>query len=354
MMVLNDLLAYRQAQTGAVGLAVGGEGLEKPAEHLRGDALARVVHFRHDRLAAVDAERQPDLAAVGHGIGGVADEIVEDARQALRIDPHQHGRRLVDELQRDRFDGDLLLNIFDQLKDKGAVVQPGQNKVGMGALDELQQFIDHVANALDLLSDADFGNLAGFRRGRRHAGHVGGEADDVEGILEIMNDGTGETADQGKAFGLQHLLGVFFVEITDALAGVTQNRQRQARGVAQEFEQVGAGDEIDDGLSLGDRAQGARIVVQRGHFTEEVALRGAGKGAGLAVRHNFGQVDDAILDHINAVAGVAFLEDGLAGGIGAFLRHPAHFSKVGGREVTEQFAGFQCHHGGSLSRRPGR
>ena len=44
---------------------------------------------------------------------------------------------------------------------------------------------------------------------------------------------------------------------------------RQARGASQQFHQIRPGNEIDRGLSLGHRAQRARIVVQHRHFTKE-------------------------------------------------------------------------------------
>lgn len=63
-MVLDDFFADREAQAGAVGLAVRGEGLEQRAGDLGRDAAAGVLDLDVQE-AAVDAEAEEDRAAVG-------------------------------------------------------------------------------------------------------------------------------------------------------------------------------------------------------------------------------------------------------------------------------------------------
>ena len=54
--------------------------------------------------------------------------------------------------------------------------------------------------------------MAHRRRGVVVAGELGGEADDRERVLEIVDDGAGEAADDGEPFGLDDLVEVFLVQ----------------------------------------------------------------------------------------------------------------------------------------------
>src|SRR5262245_22058493 len=62
--VLDDLLADREAEPGAMGLAVRGERLEERLRDLGRDAAAGVLDLRA-QLAVFDREAEKDLPAVG-------------------------------------------------------------------------------------------------------------------------------------------------------------------------------------------------------------------------------------------------------------------------------------------------
>jgi hypothetical protein len=132
-MVLDDLLADRKSQARPVGLAVGGEGLEKAVQDLRRDAFAGVLQLR-DHFLPVSMKRTLMTPPPGHGIGRVADQIVKNAGQTLRIDAHQDGRNGIDVFELDRFERDLLLDFLDQRFDERFVSHLGQDENWYGRL----------------------------------------------------------------------------------------------------------------------------------------------------------------------------------------------------------------------------
>ena len=222
----------------------------------------------------------------------------------------------------DGFERDLLLDFLDQRLHKRRVAHLRQNKIGVRALRELQQFIDHVADALDLFADAHLGHLArGHRRGRL-AGHVGRDADDVEGILQIVDDRAGKTADQLQSFRLEHFPDVLVVEHAHPPADVPQQRRSQARHPLQPLQQFPAADEIDRRRLIGRRVGGARPLVQHRHFPEKIPRPRLGKHLRIAAVHAGGNQDPSFLDEVNAVARITLAEDRLARGIVHLPRRP--------------------------------
>jgi hypothetical protein len=60
------------------------------------------------------------------------------------------------------------------------------------ALGELEHVGDEIVDAIDLPVDARLGRGAEGRGGVGFAEHLGGEADDVHGIFQVVDDGAGE------------------------------------------------------------------------------------------------------------------------------------------------------------------
>src|SRR5205823_11180507 len=91
VMILDDLFTYGQAEAGALGLAVGGEGFEKAGSDLRRDSAAGIFDFGDD-LPIRLFEAQCDFAAVRHRVAGAVDDVVVTVRQARPV-YQQGGRR---------------------------------------------------------------------------------------------------------------------------------------------------------------------------------------------------------------------------------------------------------------------
>jgi hypothetical protein len=160
--------------------------------------------------------------------------------------------------------------------------------------------------------DAVLGFVA-HRRGRVLAAReLGGEADDLERVLEIVHDGAGEAPDDGEALGLDDLVEVFLVERPHPVAEFADQVEGQAGPVVEELEQLVAAEENRGGVGLGAGGRGARGVVKRCHLAEEIACADGSQRAGLRRRQARGDLHAARFDHVKAVAGIALGEDHLA------------------------------------------
>jgi hypothetical protein len=99
--------------------------------------------------------------------------------------------------------GDLVADFPDQRIHVARKVHQGEVRflaAGLGELDELGQ---HVGHALHLARDAVVGLGAHRRRGVVGARELGGEADHLEWVLEVVHDRSGEATDNGEALGLR-------------------------------------------------------------------------------------------------------------------------------------------------------
>src|SRR5262249_39713422 len=79
-MVFNNLFANGEAAPRARGLAVRGEGLEQGRLVFRRTPLAGVFDFR-DPFFVGPLETQFDLAAIGHRVAGVVNDVVKNVGQ---------------------------------------------------------------------------------------------------------------------------------------------------------------------------------------------------------------------------------------------------------------------------------
>ena len=275
-------------------------------------------------------------------------------RQTRRIDQQSDHRRFVFQLERDRFRRDFGADIFDELFDEVRVIGARQDNGGGRAAREFEQFVDHVAKPVNLFADAVFAGLAHFRRGVFHRRHFRRDADDVERVLEVVNDGPGEAADEREAFRLEDLLGVLMIEIAHAQAELLHQTDRQTRRARQNPEQIVAQDEINLGVRLGRGRRGARLVVQHRHFAEEITRREPGKDAPLVLAHQAGDLDLPLDDDVESVTRIAFLKDIAPGLIGLDLGGLLQRLQFGGEHATEQFAGLQDNHrGGYVTKKAG-
>ena len=100
----------------------------------------------------------------------------------------------------------LGLNLLEKLLHKLPVVGGLERERAGRAAGELEQFVDHVRQSAHLLADQHFRFAPMFRSGAFAGREFCREADDVQRVFEIVDDGLGKAAHQRKALGLQHLL----------------------------------------------------------------------------------------------------------------------------------------------------
>ena len=318
--LLDDALANRQPEAGARRLAVADKRLEETFQDFRRDAASGVGDFRVQGIVG-HAEANGYFSAVRHGLGGVDDEVVKDTLEPRWIERQPDGRRRLGHLDDDGFARGFLAKLLDDGLHEDAVIL-GHKHDGVGiAAGEFQDVVHHAGDAIHLARDALLGVSARLERGRVGAAHLGGDADDGKGILQVVNDGTGEAPDQRHAFGQEHFAQVLLVELAQAPADFLEQRHAQSRRAREQRHQIRARHKIDNRLSRRRRTRGARLIVEHRHLAEEIPRLHSREGDALAGADDRGDLHLARLHDVHAVAGIAFLEDFLARREAPLLRH---------------------------------
>ena len=174
--------------------------------------------------------------------------------------------------------------------------------------------------------------------------HLGGQADDAERIFQVMDDGAGKIADHGQAFGLDDFAEVNLVEFAQAVADVLQQAEGQRGRALDEREHFAARKEIN--VRIFDRGGGgrARAMFDHGHFAENLPGPELGKDMPVAVADEAGNFHQPVLDEINAVAGVAFMENLGLGGKMPFLGDKPQGLQFIAAQIAKQSNGFKRNH----------
>jgi len=195
----DDAVADGETEAGAVGLAEGDEGLEDMGQDLGRDAGPGIGDLGHDFLII---ERKTDLQAwigtVGEGIEGVLEKVVEDPLypEGIESDKHFEG------IEPGRFDDGDSAELggrgeFDEgFVEELGVIDPGQDGRRSHAAGEVEQLLHHAIQHVDLASYPVAGGAPDFEGDGGFGGDVRGDADDIEGIAEVVDDGAGETFDE--------------------------------------------------------------------------------------------------------------------------------------------------------------
>ena len=283
-----------------------------------GDAGAGVLDFR-DQKVTLPAEPQLDVAALGHGVGGVVEQIVEDPPQALGHEHHAHFRRRFGHFNAAGAEGEFGAHFLQQVLKKQPVAHRGGHERGVRALGEFQDFVDHLADPIDLFANARLAFPPGLRPAFGHTDQLRREPDDVQRVLEVMDDGAGEPADQRQALGLEHLPDVLPVGFPQAVADHPDEGEGNLRGGFQHFDHDAAREEINDGLGFGDGGGGAGLGLQHGHFPKHFARAHLKQHLGFRLADQHGDLHPAFGHDIKSVADIAFLENDFTRGRGAHV-----------------------------------
>ncbi len=144
------------------------------------------------------------------------------------------------------------------------------------------------------------------RRGAVAARELGGEADDLQRILEIVHDRAGEAANDREPLGLDDLAEVFVVQRAHPVVDVAADLEREPRLAVEQPEKFLAVDETRLGVDGGARGGGAGRVVEDGHLADGItgAKRGEHPRLG-AVSNRRGNFDVAGFNEIKTVARIA-------------------------------------------------
>jgi len=269
-MIGDDPFADGEAETCTLSFAEGSEGFEESVGHFRGDPFAGVFDFGGDGLGR-DDEADKDFTAVGHhGIHGIVDEVEENVGETGGIDEELEVRCRIFEFESDVLHFDLGSELLDNLLHVGGVIGLGQHIGALRTACELQQFIDHVAEAIDLFPDPVFGGQPQRGWGGFGAAHFGGDTDDVEGVLEVVDDGAGEPAYERETFGLEDLADVLSVEIAHAEAELAHEADGHFGGVFESVKHFLPRNEPENDIGFGESGAGSGFIIEDGHFTEEI------------------------------------------------------------------------------------
>lgn len=179
----------------------------------------------------------------------------------------------------------------------------------LGTTGEFEQFIDHVRKALDLLANTARGGAAHFGRGFFHVDEVRGEADDIERVFKIMNDGSRESANESEPFDLEHFANVLLVKIAELPTEFANQADGEARAAFNRLDQGCTGNENALNIRLSGGGGGAGRFIEDCHFSEEIAGCDTCESAAFVTGEEGGNIDGTFLNEIKAVTGVAFIED---------------------------------------------
>jgi hypothetical protein len=103
-----------------------------------------------------------------------------------------------------------------------------QRGLGRHHAGELQQLVHHAIDDLDLLADPIARGASRRDRGAFLGGQIGGDADHVQRIPEVVHDGSREPLNQLESLGLEGFFEEAPVEIPHAQAGVGERSMRRA------------------------------------------------------------------------------------------------------------------------------
>ena len=181
-MFFDNSPANGQAEAGAFDFAVGHKGIEKLVDDFGGNSVSIVPDFR-EHFGIVGRKAKTDLAATGHGINRVGDEVVKDAAEPTGVDRDFYRGRWSFEGNRHALDVEFRLKFLHERFDVRGVVGVEERHVRGSSLCEIEDVVDQIRDALDLLFHAATRNLAHFRGGAFAASGIGGDADDRERIL---------------------------------------------------------------------------------------------------------------------------------------------------------------------------
>jgi len=159
-----------------------------------------------------------------------------------------------------------------------------------------------------------------------------------------VDDGTGEIADHGQAFGLDDFTEVEMVEFAEAVADVLQQAERQRGRALDERKHFAARKEIN--VRVLDRGGGgrARAMFDHGHFAENFPGAKLGKDAPGAGADETGNFHQPIFDEIDAIAGIVFMEYFTTGGKMPFLGDKAQRLQFVAAQIAKQSNGFKRGH----------
>src|SRR5262245_28336679 len=223
--VVDDAIGDRQTQPHAFTFFCREERLKNPVQIGRLDAAAIVGHtdhecrpvFRYRRRLGVDGE----LAAVGHGIDGVQQQVDHHLLELLRIggeqrqtfvDRHMGLDVLLVEAVGDQCDG-----LVDYQLDVG-VYEVGALRPG-----ELQKLLNDSLAAASLFIDNSQGPIVAVIRRQLAQELLGKAHDDAKRIVEFMRHGRGDLAEGNQTAGSNELLLEFSGLLTQLGLAVAEN-----------------------------------------------------------------------------------------------------------------------------------
>src|SRR5581483_7482692 len=107
-------------------------------------------------------------------------------------------------------------------------------------LSKIEDFAHQFVDAIDLKPNGFKSFVARLRRRLSQSSHLGSQADDIQRIFEVVNDGTGKAADDRQALGLEHFAQVLTVERAQPMTDFPQESQGQRGTLFNQSEDIRA------------------------------------------------------------------------------------------------------------------
>ena len=150
------------------------------------------------------------------------------------------------------------------------------------------------------------------------------------------------------AFGLDDFAEVNPVEFAEAVADLLQQAERQGGRAFDEREHFPARQEINVRVFDRDGGGRARAMFDYGHFAENFPGTKLGKDMPVAVADEAGNFHQPVLDKIDAIAGIVFMENLGLGGEMPFLGDKAQRLQFIAAQIAKQSNGFKRDHDDTL------
>lgn len=308
----NDEVADGEAEAAAVGFAEGDEGLEDMGQDLWRDARAGIDDLGHDLFVIEgEADLEAWIGALGEGVEGILEEVVEDPLYPEGIEADEDFEGIESGRLDDGDSAEMCgRSEFDEgFVEEAGVVDPGQDGGGSHAAGEVEQLLHHAVEHFDLAAHPVTGRATHFEGDGRFGSDVSGDADDIEGVSEVVDDGAGETFDEGEPFGLEEFLEETAVEVAHPQAAVADEIGGKKGGTFEEGLNELGGDEMSGYRFECNGGSGAGAAVEYRHFPEVIPgfhdgqpMHATGDGTG-------GDFDGAFAEDVEAIALGTFLEE---------------------------------------------
>jgi hypothetical protein len=194
---------------------------------------------------------------------------------------------------------------------------------------------DHAADAIDLLLNTCLGQSSGLCGRFRLARHVRRDADDRQRVLQIMDDGAGESAHQRHALRLNHFSDVLPIELAHALRDLAHHAERELRRAGQHRNESLAWHHVQCGFHFRRGGGGTRLIIDDRELPKHFAGRHARQYLAFPSGNDRSDLNHPRFHDVEHIAGISLFENLRAASKRHFACDAFERNQFGGRQWTE-------------------